>query len=509
MSESDEFFLNSDSEQLKKIHGWARARGVSPWAVLFGVLLRVSASVPPNVQLPAVIGGRASLNLLCAFVGRSGMGKGNTAKVAELAWPGEILTRPLGSGQGIAEAFTKRSETDEIVPVIFDVPEVDTLSALTKTQGSVLLPTLKSMAMGEQLGQTNATKESSRNVPPHTYRACLSVGVQPGHSSVFFGDTSGGTPQRFLWVRVGGPDVEFGSFEDPAALATDMPAWAPASAGVVEIKYECPEIAPAIRAAQLAAMREEADALDGHALLTRCKVAALLAVMHGRIEVKAWDWDVSGKFMEVSDRTRAWLLQQEGDIRAAAIRERGKNDALRSEGRVEYEHVQLESVKATIVTTLSKLDGTASGSDVNMALGKSHRRKLRSVAVAELIEDGRIEEIEVPRGVRYRLVDPVQGEQAVQGASVQVTEDERGVQGDQSAVVISMDDRRSQTAADPKPSCLKWFDGHLAEQRAQGHDVVESVSVRAAGEAAGYTKNQLYVAANQRGYKGTHWELTG
>ncbi|WP_212812126.1 MULTISPECIES: hypothetical protein [unclassified Mycolicibacterium] len=28
-----EFFLNSGSEQLEKIHGWARARYAAPWAV--------------------------------------------------------------------------------------------------------------------------------------------------------------------------------------------------------------------------------------------------------------------------------------------------------------------------------------------------------------------------------------------------------------------------------------------------------------------------------------------
>jgi hypothetical protein len=94
----DEFFLNSDSEQLEKIHAWARARFVAPWAVFFGVLLRVAASVPPTVQLPPVIGGRASLNLLCAFVGQSGTGKGNSAKVAALAWPTDILTLPIGVG---------------------------------------------------------------------------------------------------------------------------------------------------------------------------------------------------------------------------------------------------------------------------------------------------------------------------------------------------------------------------------------------------------------------------
>lgn len=182
---NDEFFLNSGSDQLEKIHGWARARVVAPWAVFFGVLLRVSASTPHYVQLPGIRGGRASLNMLSAFVGRSGDGKGAALKVATLAWQRDILTLPVGSGQGIAEMFTKKTD-GEIEPIIFDIPEIDTLAGLAGTQGSILLPTLKSLAMGEQLGQANATKDSRRIVPEHSYRACLAVGAQPGHTQVLF-----------------------------------------------------------------------------------------------------------------------------------------------------------------------------------------------------------------------------------------------------------------------------------------------------------------------------------
>ncbi len=502
----DEFFLKSGSEQLKKIHQWARARYVSPWAVLFGVLLRVAASVPPNVQLPPVIGDRASLNLLCAFVGRSGAGKGNSAKVAALAWPDEVLTRPLGSGQGIAEAFTRRSELDEIKPVIFDVPEVDTLAGLTKTQGSVLLPTVKSLAMGEQLGQTNATKESSRNVPAHSYRACLSVGVQPGHADVLFADATGGTPQRFLWVPVADPNIADGDFRDPAPLVTDMPFWIPGVDDVVEIEYEWPEIEPAIRTAFIARNRGEADALDGHALLTRCKVAALVAIMHQRVGVTEDDWNKSGEIMAVSDRTRASLLQQEADIRAAAIRERGKNDALRSEGRDDY---QLESVKNSIVAALTKRGGSASASELNSALGKPHRRKFFAQALAELVDAGRAVTTAVAGGTRLRLTESVQGEQSVQGALSPVGGGEQRVQDEHSATVISMESHKLQKAGESKVSCQQWFDAHLAELRGKGQETVEGAAVRKAGEAVGYKKNQLYVAANSRGYKGTHWTLTG
>ena len=507
--QTDQVFLHSGSEQLVRIHGWARARLVSPWAVLFGVLLRVSASVPPTVQLPAVIGGRSSLNLLCAFVGRSGTGKGNSAKVAALAWPVEILTRPLGSGQGIAEAFMKRSESDEILPVIFDVPEIDALSAGTKTQGSVLLPTLKCMAMGEQLGQTNATKESSRNVPAHSYRACLSAGVQPGHANVLFGDATGGTPQRFLWVPVADPNIEFGDFSDPEPLSTDMPDWVPGADGVVEIEYEYAEIAPSIRAAYIARMHDEADALDGHALLTRCKVAVLLAIMHGRTKVTAWDWDMSGILMEVSDRTRASLLQQEADIRATAMRDRGRIDAMRSEGREDYQREQIESVKASIIATLNKRRGSDSASNLKSALGKGHRRQLFHHAIVELVDEGLVVKVSVPGGNRYRLMETVQGEQSVQGVPSQANGDEQSVQDERSGSVVSIDPQRSSKPDASKVSCQSWFDAHLTALCAQGHETVEASAVRKAGIAAGYNLNQLYVATNARRFKGTIWTLVG
>ncbi|MCV7391935.1 hypothetical protein [Mycolicibacterium porcinum] len=482
---------------------------MSPWAVLFGVLLRVSASVPHLVQLPGVIGGRASLNLLCAFVGRSGTGKGASAKVAALAWPVDVLVLPLGSGQGIAEAFTKRSDPVEVVPVIFDVPEIDTSTGLTKVQGSILLPTIKSMAMGEQLGQANATKGASRNVPAHSYRACMSVGAQPGHTGVLFSDTSGGTPQRFLWVSVTDPNITDGEFDDPEPLDADMPAWTPGADGVVEIVYAVPEIAAAIKAANTARNRGEVDALDGRALLTRCKVAALMAIMHGEIKVTSWEWHRAGEIMEVSDRTRASLQVEETEIQAAAIRERRKNDVLRWEGRENHRRAQTESVKTSVVNTLFKRCGQASASDLSTALGKSHRRKLLNEALAELVVEGVIVVIPVAGGKRYQLVEGVQGEQAVQGGSVQVGEDERAVQGERSASVVSLEEHRSEKRAGRKLSCRNWLDGHLSDLRVKGHEKVRGAAVREAGQAAGYNLNSLYVAANALGYKGEVWDLAG
>lgn len=501
----NEFFLNSGSDQLEKIHGWARARVVAPWAVFFGVLLRVSASVPHYVQLPGIRGGRASLNLLSAFVGRSGDGKGAAMKVATLAWPRDICTLPVGSGQGIAEMFVKKAR-DEIEPIIFDIPEIDTLTGLTGTQGSILLPTLKSLAMGEQLGQANATKESRRIVPEHSYRACLAVGAQPGHTQVLFRDTTGGTPQRFLWVPVVDPTTPDGRFPEPEPLNTAMPLWTPGDDGVVEVVYGVPEIEQSILDNALARVRGEGDPLDGHSLLTRCKVAALLAIMHQRVEVIEWDWELSAAVMTVSNQTRDMLLEREAELRDNAIRESGRRDMIRSEGR---ERHAVESVKSSVIATMTKGSGSASYSDLNSAMGKLHRRKLLREALEELADEGRVIAVSVSGGTRYEFATPVQGEQPVQGMLPQVKAGERVVQGERSTNVVRMETHKSRKANTPKMSCQQWFDEHLASLHAGGHDTVVGADVREAGEAAGYTKNQLYVAANTRGYKGTCWKLTG
>jgi len=506
LSEMDEFFLNSDSEQLERIYRWARARYAAPWAVFFGVLLRVAASVPPAVQLPPVIGGCASLNLFCAFVGKSGSGKGVSDNVARAAWPGDIIELPIGSGEGIAERFARGKPGEASVPVIFTVSEIDKLAGIAGRAGSILLAELKAAAMGEPIGQANAKEDTTRIVAAQSYRMCLSVGAQPGHTRVIFDDTTGGTPQRFLWAPTTNPDMPEVATDAPAPLDTALPTWEAGDDGVVEIVYGPPEIERTIVAAHLARQRGEGNALDGHTLLMRCKVAALLAIMHGRAVVTEWDWRKSRQVMAVSDKTRESLLLQETKAKADAQRERGKNEAIRAEGRERHE---IESVKNSIVAALRKRGGEASGSDLNTALGKSQRRKWLAPALAELAEEGRVVEIPVAGGARYRLVEAVQGEQPVQWATPQFNGGERAVQAERPTQPGSPINRISSEISGPKVACQKWFDAYLAEQRKHGHSAVEGSAVRQAGQAAGYSLNSLYVAANKRGLTGRTWALAG
>ncbi|WP_162562286.1 hypothetical protein [Mycolicibacterium iranicum] len=478
---------------------------MAPWALLFGVLLRVAVSVPSTVQLPAVVGGRASLNLLCAFAGRSGAGKGNASKVSALAWPTGVETLLLGSGQGIAAVFVERQERDENVAVLFDVQEIDMLTGLSSAQGSILLPTIKSLAMGEQLGQTNAAKQLRRNVAAHSYRACLSVGAQPGHTTVLFADTTGGTPQRFLWAPTTDPNAPDGEFTDPEPLATTMPLWEPGPDGVTEIVYATPEISATILDTNRARLRGNGEALDGHAVLTRCKVAALLAIMHGRGEVTEWDWRQSAVVMAVSDETRLGLLRAGEDIERQRALDAGKQQAYRREG---YEVGMVVAAKRAIVARLRRQPGGMPRNQLRTSLTSSHRAVFDE-AVGELVDEHEIEVVRVRGGERYHLTVNRQGGDGCQGSLIQVTGGGDARQGGDHSEVISLESRRSKRNAQGAVSCRRWFDQYFANQIAAGNTTVDAVAGRQAAMAAGYSRNSIDVELSRRRLKGKSWSLTG
>ncbi|MBB4856274.1 hypothetical protein HNP40_003690 [Mycobacteroides chelonae] len=485
----DEFF--GATPELATIHRWARARYAAPWAVFGAVLLRVSASVGPHVQLPGLIGGRASLNLLCAFVSASGGGKGISDKVARLAWPKPILELPIGSGEGIAATF-KRPEREDannqaITAAIFNVPEVDTLAGIASRQGSILLAQLKSMAMGEQIGQQNASKSTTRVVEAHTYRCCLSVGAQPLHTSVIFNDATGGTPQRFLWFPTTDPSMPAETAQDPAPLNTDIPIYVPNHDGVVEIAYGPEQISQTIIAAHLARQRGQGNALDGHALLTRCKVAALLAILHHRSVVSELDWELSEAVMAVSDATRDWITSEAKKAQRAKVRDRA---VARAVGDDFYDASRLETVKRSLLRMLER-DGEQAGGDLRRRLGKREKRELFDQAIALLEADGLVSIRPGEHGsVRYRIGSPVTDRVTPQNSSSEgVT---TLVTRDLSELDTPSETASSSQVGTPRPTrtALEFILAHLAAHG--GNDRwVEVSQIYATGTAEGHSRGAI------------------
>lgn len=502
--------------ELQTIRAWARARYAAPQAVLGAVLLRVAASVGPEVQLPGLIGGRASLNLLAAFVSPSGGGKGISDKVARLAWPRPILEKPIGSGEGIAATFVppKKPDPDHepVRAAIFSAGEIDTLAGLAGRQGSILLAQLKNMAMGELLGQSNASEATTRIVPAHTYRACLSVGAQPGHCDVIFGDTTGGTPQRFLWFNTVDPDMPAEKTPDPEPLNTALPVWQPDWDGVVEIGYGPDEIAETVIAAHLARQRGQADALDGHALLTRCKVAAVLAIMHHRSVVSELDWQLSAEVMAMSDATRDWVLEQAAQARRAKIRERAIGRAVFDE-TIDERHST--TVRGRILRLLAA--GPMSRGELRRAMGKQHYREAFDAVLPHLEKICQVKVIPGEKAPHYAINREFTGEPKFTPETRRSSGVNHEFTGEPATSVTNLDTRRSHESRPPKLSCQKWLDDHIAGLLEKGQTTAESFAVYGAGQAQGYSLDALRSAANRsksvtvinRTDNGSTWDITG
>jgi hypothetical protein len=382
--------------ELAAVRQHARAAMASPWAVLGCVLARVALSVPPSVVLPPLgndSSAVASLNVFVGLVGPSGVGKGVATAAAEgfldIA-PGAgrlIEKRPLGSGEGISHMFVDTDSEGESTPAIysvwFDVPEIDTLTALVGRQASTTSSELRKMFSGEGLGFQNSDATRRKIAPSHSYRAALVAGVQPLKAGPLLDDSAGGTPQRFLWLPAtdpGAPDV--------APDAPEPLAW---SSPVLATEHRrtpltvAASIKTVLRAERLARLREELTDDNGQQSLVRLKVAALVALLARRTDVTEGDWQLADYIMTVSNHTRTRMRDALRVDAAQAVR-------ARAEARAAFdEHQDDANVHRTAQKVLAKLTTEpTSASVVRSALGKNLRDYFEA-ATDELIRRGLVE----------------------------------------------------------------------------------------------------------------------
>ena len=301
---------------LTRIRQQAQARRVAPSAVLAGVLARVATAVPPEVVTPELVGSCASINPFFAIVARSGGGKGASQSAAS-EWfrvKASLLRyteTTIGSGEGLAAAFAKPGKAEDGTPTteihtdsaLIDIPEVDTISAIAGRSGSTTTSELRKGWDGAPLGFRNRSADRSIIVPAHSYRMAVTVGVQPERSGALLDEAAGGFPQRFVWFSATDPDAPP---QPPAALEPFVwePPTVPAREDGKRVLSVCATAANTITTAAVARLRGEGDALDGHALLARLKIGALLALLDGKTGVTEEDWRLAGLVMEESSRVR-------------------------------------------------------------------------------------------------------------------------------------------------------------------------------------------------------------
>lgn len=325
---------------LTHVREHARACRVSPWAALGSTLVRANTVTPPNVVLPALVGTRASLNLFVAVVGPSGAGKDaaeGASRDSIILDDDEIPVVPLGSGEGIARTFrphgTKPDDPNPVTAAMFTASEIDSWAALATRSGSTLTAEMRKLYTGSSIGFANAGKDTRNVVMANTYRACALLGVQPLRSQPLLAAADGGLPQRIVWVPADDPDAPDRAPQKPEPLKVVTPDWDTAEWVTIsggQTVLSVPATARRqIDAHRLAVLRSDPDIdpLDGHALLTRLKVAASLMILDGHTTISDEDWDLAGSVMEISTATREQCRQALADQTRRSNRARAYDQA--------------------------------------------------------------------------------------------------------------------------------------------------------------------------------------
>jgi hypothetical protein len=341
----------SAREVLGHIHAFARARRAGPWATLGVALARIVASTEPWIALPPFIGGPGSLNLFVGLVGKSGDGKGAATAAAEDAiHVADYVTISPGSGEGLIHAYASYSTKEGLVQhttkAYFDVPEIEGLAKKSAAQSSTLMPTLRQIWSGEQIGSQTADTSRRVHVRKHSYRAAMVAGIQPALAASLLDDSDGGTPQRFIWLPVsdpGTPDIAPPEPE-PMDIVDTGPVEVHTASGVRPMDV-CALAGQEIDAARLARGRGEGDALDGHALYARLKVAAALALLERRRDVSEEDWQLAGVIMRVSDATRSRVEAVRSSQR---VKEAEAAAAIEARKRIVVEGTLAEAAEARV-----------------------------------------------------------------------------------------------------------------------------------------------------------------
>lgn len=352
-------------QEFKDIKQAAEARMVSPKAVLMSVLCHIAASIPVEITLPAIIGKRASLNFFVCFVGKSGAGKGASTGVA-----GELYdysktgykhkTTTPASGEGVVSTYIRydadaKAEIQKETNALLNFDEIDNLRATTDRQGSTLSAMLRQGFSGELIGYQLSKRNTELH--PHSYRMALQLSAQPAKSDWLLEDGDGGLPQRFVFVTTSNPErpgvdalPEFPTVNEwrvPNAI-TDIkkkkdeankpnPIMGKLDVEVILGKQfidipVCYKAIKAIRQARQDSLDEVENDLDGHALLVRLKVAALLGILNGRLEVSDEDWDLSAIIM-------VWSNQARNKIKSTIADKNIKLQMARTTARVSQETV--------------------------------------------------------------------------------------------------------------------------------------------------------------------------
>lgn len=286
----------------------------SPDAVLGVCLCRVAAMTPLEAVLPGVGG---TVNYLAGIVGPSGAGKSTAHRLARRLIPDigtELDSVPIGSGEGMIEAYLDRSGNRSQIhrAAYFYVDEAETFLASGRRDASTTGPTLRAMWSGAEAGSMNASKDTTRRLRDGSYRFAAALGFQPAYAMALIEDDRGGTPQRFVFFSALDRYCPNVGPSDPGPLTVPLPEPRPI--------HVAPEISRLLteRRRRITRGDEKVDPLETHLPNVQQRTAALLSILCGDpagVCLK-W-WNLARPIVDTSSAIVRTLLAEKD--RAAAV----------------------------------------------------------------------------------------------------------------------------------------------------------------------------------------------
>jgi hypothetical protein len=394
----------AEREVLGHIREAAIARMTPPDAVLHAVLARVAALSSHTLELPPNVGGGVGLSYMTMLVGRAGNGKSTAIATARDLLPAPANHNiadglPIGSGEGLAEVlFDMREEPDpdtgKKVKVrrqvrhnaLVAVDEGTLLAELGQRKGTTVLSTLRTIYTHGTIGNTNASLERRRIVPGYSYVYGLIVGIQPSLAGPLLDpvEIAAGTPQRFSWVWCVDPTLTPDLHPWPGALD-----WEPHGPGALNglerivahgaaVRHRLPvpaEVTMFIRKEiHRGRTTDEVDDLDAHLMLQRLKLAALLGILDGRLEVSVDDWRLSGVIIDTSRAVRDHVVEV---LRyKASQEERSQTDRVIRREAASEDAAYMRALASAVSSVARKVrrDGKATKRTLTQAISGKHRR---------------------------------------------------------------------------------------------------------------------------------------
>lgn len=432
-----EWFWDSH-DRLAVVRDWADCRMANRWAVLLCTVALATAHVPPNFTL----GGKGtrlpegSLNLFGMIVGTPGAGKGAAVSAAEtlLVSPARYedvaQVTSTGTAEGMARLLEtpapddgdqgddtdgkkKGASTEPAAPqYLFRSDELSKLLAEGGRKGdrSTMGSYLTSMCMGESLGTHLADSARSRNVPKHSYRACLFAAAQPVYADELLAETQIGLAQRFVLAPARAVDehMDRGDDIDPetlphiqltaegtglrrAAMSTAQFGVVAAgdhstySNGTTETRHRVPqdqEVTGIVVARMKERRRHDNPDDNHHRDFLQLKVAAGLSVLlHDRLEVSWESWELAGDLMDVSDATA-----RETTTTARQQRRANSVNAL-AEDMADRDQAKFQALVAWIQSRVTKKGHMTRA---ELYRGAGDRRPMFDDALHQAVTDGKV-----------------------------------------------------------------------------------------------------------------------